>query len=219
MTAFRTALALMFAMGLSACGNYDLSTRNATPEEVLQGAHAVQALPSIKVVDTRINVPRSLEVSEANSYYPAGDIVWRGDAFGDRHAQIEAILSDSMAIARNGHEGRTPAVVEITLKRFHSLTEKTRYSVGGVHSIRFDLTLRDPKTGVALAPTREIRADLREYGGDRAIEAERQGLTQKLRVTRHLANVFRSELEQPGIMTGRRGITQLVAGLETGKPI
>ena len=42
---------------------------------------------------------------------------------------------------------------------------------------------------------------------------------QKLRVTRHLANVFRSELEHPGSMSGRRGITQLVAGLETGKPI
>jgi hypothetical protein len=219
MTVFRTAFALMLALGLSACGSYDLSTRNASPEEALKTADAVQTLASINVVEARITVPRSLRVSEANSYYPSGDIVWRGDAYGDRHAQIEAILNDSMAIARNGHAGRTPAVVEITLKRFHSLTEKTRYSVGGVHSIRFDLTLRDPKTGAALAPTREIRADLKEYGGDRAMEAERQGLTQKLRVTRHLANVFRSELEHPGSMTGRRGITQLVAGLETGKPI
>ena len=164
-------------------------------------------------------VPRSLQVSEANSYYPLGDIVWRGDAYGDRHAQIEAILSDSMGLARAGHRGSVPAVVEIEVKRFHSLTEKTRFSVGGVHSIRFDLTLRDPKTGVALAPTREIRADLKEYGGQRAMEAERQGLTQKLRVTRHLANVLRSELERPGSMSGNRGITQLVAGLETGDPI
>ena len=219
MTFFRTAIALVFALGLSACGAYDLSSRNATPEEALKGAAAVQALAPINVVDARITVPRSLQVSEANSYYPSGDIVWRGDAHGDRYAQIEAILTESMAIAQDGHKGSTPAVVEITLKRFHSLSEKTRYSVGGVHSIRFDLTLRDPKTGEALAPTREIRADLKEYGGDRAIEAERQGLTQKLRVTRHLANVLRSELEQPGSMTGRRGVTQLVAGRETGKPI
>lgn len=219
MTIFRTVTALVLALGLSACGSYDLSTRNATPDDALKGVQSVQALPAIDVVDTRIIVPRSLQVSEANSYYPAGDIVWRGDAHGDRHAQIEAILSDSMTIARTGHAGSAPAVVEITLKRFHSLTEKTRYSVGGVHSIRFDLTLRDPATGAALAPPREIRADLREYGGDRAIEAERQGLTQKLRVTLHLANVLRAELERPGSMSGRRGITQLVAGLETGKPI
>ncbi|MFD1193731.1 DUF6778 family protein [Seohaeicola saemankumensis] len=219
MTLFRRAFALVLVLGLSACGSYDLSTRNASSDAALQSAAAHLAQTSINVVETRIVVPRSLKVSEANSYYPMGDIVWRGDAYGDRHAQLEAILAESMTIARSGHKGSTPAVVEITLKRFHSLTEKTRYSVGGVHSIRFDLTLRDPKTGAPLAPTREIRADLKEYGGDRAMEAERQGLTQKLRVTRHLANVFRSELEQPGSMSGKRGTTQLVAGLETGKPI
>ena len=219
MSRYRIVTALILALGLSACGSYDLTTRSAVSEETARGASAATALPAIQVVDTRIVVPRSLQVSEANSYYPMGDIVWRGDAYGDRYAQIEAILSDSMGLARNGHRGSTPAVVEIEVRRFHSLTEKTRFSVGGVHSIRFNLTLRDPKTGAALAPTREIRADLKEYGGDRAMQAERQGLTQKLRVTRHLANVLRAELERPGSMANNRGITQLVAGLETGDPI
>ena len=219
MSRYRIVTALILALGLSACSSYDLTTRSAQSEDAARGATAATALPAIQVMEARIVVPRSLQVSEANSYYPLGDIVWRGDAYGDRHAQIEAILSDSMGLARAGHRGSVPAVVEIEVKRFHSLTEKTRFSVGGVHSIRFDLTLRDPKTGVALAPTREIRADLKEYGGQRAMEAERQGLTQKLRVTRHLANVLRSELERPGSMSGNRGITQLVAGLETGDPI
>lgn len=219
MTRYRIVTALILALGLSACSTYDLATRNTVAEDSARTATAPVALPAISVVDTKIVVPRSLQVSEANTYYPMGDIVWRGDAFGDRHAQIEAILGESMALARNGHTGTVPAVVEIELRRFHSLTEKTRYSVGGVHSIRFNLTLRDPKTGAALAPTRDIRADLREYGGARAMEAERQGLTQKLRVTRHLANVLRAELERPGSMGGNRGITQLVAGLETAAPI
>lgn len=219
MSRYRFATALILALGLSACSTYDLATRNSVSEDAARGAAAATALPAIQVVDTRIVVPRALQVSEANSYYPIGDIVWRGDAFGDRHAQIETILSDSMGLARAGHSGTRPAVVEIELQRFHSLTEKTRFSVGGVHSIRFNLTLRDPKTGEALAPTREIRADLKEYGGQRAMEAERQGLTQKLRITRHLANVLRSELERPGSMGGNRGITQLVAGLETAAPI
>ncbi|MEE4345848.1 MAG: DUF6778 family protein [Paracoccaceae bacterium] len=219
MSRYRIVTALILALGLSACSSYDLATRNVVSEDATREATSVAALPAIKVVDTRIIVPRSLQVSESNSYYPMGDIVWRGDAFGDRYAQIEAILSEGMGLARDGHSGSLPAVVEIELKRFHSLTEKTRYSVGGVHSIRFNLTLRDPKTGAALAPTREIRADLKEYGGDRAMQAEREGLTQKLRVTRHLANVFRAELARPGSMSGNRGITQLVAGLETGKPI
>lgn len=219
MTRFRIAASLILALGLSACGAFDMSTRNAPPEEVMMLAAGPVALPSIRVVDTRIVVPRDLQVSEENSYYPFGDIVWRGEPYGDRYQQLETILNESAQIARTGHDGAMPAVVEITLKRFHALTEKTRYTVGGVHSIRFDLTLRHPETGEALAPTRTIRADLKGYGGNRALEAERAGLTQKVRITRHLANVLRAELERPGSMGGNRGITQLVAGLETTDPI
>lgn len=219
MSRYRIVTALILALGLSACSEYDLATRNTVSDDAARDTSTVATLPAINVVDTKIIVPRSLQVSEANSYYPAGDIVWRGDAYGDRYAQIEAILGESMQLARAGHSGSVPAVVEIELRRFHSITEKTRFSVGGVHSIRFNLTLRDPKTGAALAPTREIRADLREFGGDRAMQAERQGLTQKVRVTRHLANVLRSEMVRPGSMGGNRGITQLVAGLETAAPI
>lgn len=217
MSPFRIVTALILALGLSACASYDLTTRNSPADPA--GPDSLTALSSVQVVETRIVVPRSLQVSEANSYFPTGDIVWRGDAHGDRHAQIEAILKASMAQARADHRGSTPAVVEITLRRFHALTEKARYSVGGVHSVRFDLTFRDPRTGAALAPTRTIRADLREYGGTRAIQADQQGLTQKVRITRHLANVLRAELERPGSTAGNRGITQLVAGLETKAPI
>jgi len=219
MSRFRIATALILALGLSACGAYDLSSRNATPAEVLTHQDSTIALPAIRVVDTKILVPSDLQVSEANTYYPMGDIVWRGDPYGDRYAQLDAILNDSMALAQKGHTGTQPAVVEITLRRFHAMTEKTRYTVGGVHSIRFELTLRDPATGQALMPTRTIRADLKGYGGDRALEAERAGLTQKVRVTHHLANVLRAELERPGSMGGNRGVTMLVAGLETAAPI
>lgn len=219
MIRFRFAASLILALGLSACGSFDISSRNAHPEEMMALASGPVALPSIQVVDTKIIVPRALQVSEANSYYPTGDIVWRGEPYGDRYRQLEALLDESAQIARAGHSGAVPAVVEITLKRFHALTEKTRYTVGGVHSIRFDLTLRHPDTGEALAPTRTIRADLKGYGGNQALEAERAGLTQKLRITRHLANVIRAELTRPGSMGGNRGITQLVAGLEKNDPI
>lgn len=215
-TSFLAAIALTFS--LSACASYDLATRSA-PELDFAGAGNVLALPSLHVVDTTITVPRTLTVSEANSYYPMGDIVWRGEAYGDRHAQIEAILRDSMAMATRGQSGARAAVVDITLHRFHALTEKTRYSVGGVHTIRFDLTFRDPATGQALAPTQTIRADLKGYGGDRAMQAERAGLTQRVRITHHLANVIRAELSRPGSMGGNRGVTQLVAGLETNAPL
>lgn len=219
MIRFSVLTALTLTLGLSACSSYDLATRSTTPEMGFAAAGNLRDLPALQIAQAQIVVPRSLQVSEANSYYPMGDIVWRGEAFGDRHAQVEAILRDSMAMVQSGGGQGRPALVEITLHRFHALTEKTRYSVGGVHTIRFDLTFRDPVTGQALAPTQSIRADLKGYGGDRAMQAERAGLTQRKRITHHLANVIRAELARPGSMGGNRGITQQVAGLETGAPI
>lgn len=215
----RLFLALALGFGLSACATVDTATRNAPLESSAQlsqpGASA--ALPAVKVVSARASVPRSLKVSEANLYYPMGDIVWRGEPRGDRHAQVEAILGESLGLAAQAAEGALPVDVEVVVRRFHALTEKTRYTIGGVHSIRFDLILRDPATGKMIGAPREIRADLKGYGGQRAIDAETRGLTQKLRITRHLANVIASELARPG--SAPQGVTDLVAGLETAQPI
>jgi hypothetical protein len=167
---------------------------------------------SVSVQSYKVMVPLGLRVSEANTYYPMGDIVWRGDPIGDRHAQIAAIFNTSMSQATGAAKGGLPVNAEIVVKRFHALTEKTRYTIGGVHSIAFDLILRDPATGAEIMPPREIRADLKGYGGSKAIAAEQQGITQKLRITRHLANVIRMELEKPG--SAPNSVTELVAGLE-----
>ena len=208
---FRIAAALILALGLSACGSLGSFGGSGA------ASGPVVSLHPVKVTGHRVDVPRSLRVSEENTYYPMGDIVWRGDPHGDRYAQVNAIFTESLRRVGSGPAGAmagaTPVVVEIEVRRFHSLTEKTRYTVGGVHSIRFDMTLRDPRTGAVLAPARTIRADLKGYGGARALEADRQGLGQKVRVTQHLTNVIRAELVNPG-STGR-GVTQLVAGLET----
>jgi len=104
-------------------------------------------------------------------------------------------------------------IVDVDVKRFHALTEKTRYTVGGVHSITFELTVRNPLTGDLLVPTREIQADLRGFGGSRAIQAEQAGMTQKVRITQHIANVIAQELSAPGSVAPQ--ITELVDGLET----
>jgi hypothetical protein len=167
---------------------------------------------SVDVQSYTVKVPRSLRVSEANTYYPMGDIVWREDPIGDRHAQVAEIFDTSLAQATDGVDGALPVVAEIVVKRFHALTEKTRYTIGGVHSIAFDLVLRYPETGLEVMAPREIRADLKAYGGAKAIAAEQQGMTQKRRITRHLVNVIRSELQQPG--SAPAGVTELVAGLE-----
>ena len=90
--------------------------------------------------------------------------------------------------------GATPVILDVTAVRFHSLTEKARYTVGGVHNIIFDLTVRRASTGEALAPTRRVEADLPALGGTAAVEADRQGQTQKVRVHAFLQQVIRQEL-------------------------
>lgn len=220
MNILRNVAALSLLVGLSACGGMDVPTRNSPLEStagigaVVQSARPAVAQP-VRVTALTVSVPQSLKVSEANVYYPAGDIVWRGEPRGDRHAQVGAIFEESLRAASTGLTGGRDVTAEIQVKRFHALTEKTRYSVGGVHAIRFDLTLRDAQTGVVIDGPREIRADLKAYGGERALAAEAQGLTQRVRITRHLANVIASELRQPG--TAPSGITERVAGLETAK--
>ncbi|SDJ23959.1 DUF6778 family protein [Lutimaribacter saemankumensis] len=214
MKTVRILVALALGLGVTACASIDTATRNAPLESAsaLADDAPSAAVRSISVQSYVVKVPRSLKVSEANSYYPMGDIVWREDPLGDRHQQIAAIFDESLSRATADMSGALPVTAEIVVKRFHALTEKTRYTIGGVHSIRFELILRDPETGIAIMPPREIRADLKGFGGSRAIEAEQKGITQKVRITQHLANVIRMELDNPG--SAPKGVAQLVAGVD-----
>ncbi|WP_296762490.1 DUF6778 family protein [Sediminimonas sp.] len=216
MAYLRTLVALCAGLGLTACASIETATRNAPLEAPGLSAAAVEDR-AVSVASYQVKVSRELRVSEANSYYPFGDIVWRGDPIGDRHAQVAAILDAAMAGVAEKADGSRAAVVEIELQRFHALTEKTRYTIGGVHSVKFTLTLRDPETGAPLMEPRTVKADLKAYGGSKALAAERDGLTQKVRITRHLENVIRQELVAPG--SAPRGVTDRVAGLETGDQI
>lgn len=216
MAYFRTIIAICAGLSLSACASIDTATRNAPLDAAGLEAGAV-AQPEVSVATYNIKVSRGLRVSEANSYYPMGDIVWRGDPIGDRHAQVAGIFDTAMTVAAERAEGTMPAQVDIEVLRFHALTEKTRYTIGGVHSIKFKMTLRDPETGATLVEPRIVTADLKAYGGSRALAAEQQGLTQKVRITRHLENVIQQELAVPGSTTDK--VTKLVNGLETGTQI
>jgi len=181
------------ALGLSACANTDIATRNAP----MTAPVITAKVAAYNVQQVRVTVPETLKVSEANLFYPVGDIVWRGDAFGNRYEQVKSIFDDGFGRAAAQLKQGQEVIVDITVKRFHSLSEKARFTIGGTHSIRFDMTVRDAKTGAVVLPTREISSDLVAYGGNRAMEAERKGLTQRVRVTKHLTNVLLQELSTP----------------------
>ena len=182
--------AAMMVLATAGCATVDTASRNAVRVDL----SATQAAPSMRLVDYEVRVPETLRVSEANLYYPQGDIVWRGEPMGDRYAQVKAIFDTSLGRAGRVVAGDLPVVARIEVKRFHAISEKARYTVGGVHSITFDLTFVDAGTGLPVVPTYEVRADLQGYGGKQAMLAEARGVTQKYRITRHLTDVLAQEL-------------------------
>ncbi|QDC09466.1 hypothetical protein FHY55_09495 [Oceanicola sp. D3] len=182
---------LVAVAGCTVNASAPLATRDA-PLGAAGAAQPERTQPfTIRRVDVR--VPTTLRVSEANTYYPNADIVWRGDAPGNRWEQVEAIFEEAIGRSRSKLKQGRPVDVQVEVLRFHSLTEKTRYTIGGVHSIKFKLILLDPETG-EVVDARIETADLKAYGGSKAIAMEAQGLGQKVRITQHLANTFAAEL-------------------------
>ncbi len=202
----RMIMALTVALGLSACGSVDTAMRNATTSApgVETAPHAQPATRADMVLSvqsepyavTQINVtvPETLKVSEANTYFPNADIVWREDPFGNRYEQVQAIVLDAATRGAASHDKGRPVIVDIQITRFHALTEKTRYTIGGTHDIHFYLTVRDAATGEKLEQPRLIETSLKAYGGARALEAMSRGQTQKVRITDHLAALIAQEL-------------------------
>jgi len=204
MKAMRIILVMTAALGLSACASVDTVSRNQPPAEPLpiEMAGSTKAQPDAArtqpyhVVKVDVIVPTTLKVSEANSYFPRADIVWREDPLGDRYAQVQAIVQNAaeQAVAPLS-EGRD-VVVEIQVARFHALTERTRYTIGGTHDIHFYMTVLDAKTGTVLEPPRMIETEFKAYGGTRALEAMSRGETQKVRITTHLVTLIRQEMNK-----------------------
>lgn len=196
---------VMLLVGLAGCGGTgpdaprsDLPLRmagSATASDVAAPAGA--AMPDYRVVESSVSVPQTLRVSEANRYYPVADIVWRNDPRGDRYAQVKAIFDAAVAEATAPMTGARAVLVDLQVVRFHSLTEKARYSIGGVHSIRFYLTVRDAATQAVIDGPRLIKADMKAAGGDQALKDDAEGRTPKVLITAHLAEVIRAELARP----------------------
>lgn len=184
---------------LSACAPREPASRSPSSDPLTLASSGAPEGPRVlapryTVTEVQVSVPRTLRVSEANVFFPLADIVWRGDPVGDRHAQIAAIFRDAAAQATLSMKGPKPAVVQIEVARFHGVTEKTRYTVGGTHNMEFFLTVRDAATGAVLDGPRRIEADAHAAGGQAAIAEEMAGRTQKVVVTETLVRALRREL-------------------------
>jgi hypothetical protein len=182
-------------------GPSSFSARTTPPAPAVRQAQVVTGLT--------VAIPAELKVSEANSYYPIADIVWRGDPPGDRRAQIRSMFEDGFAAARLDRGTGRRVVADITITRFHALTEKTRYSFGGVHSIKFDLTVRDAATGAVIDGPRPVNADVEASGGIRALAEEQAGRTQRVVIVEDLVRVLQRELGNGVPVASRAAVTPL----------
>ena len=206
----KACLGLCLALALSACGSTQSASRAAMPDDTMLGF----AQKDYRIDSFTVNVPRSLKVNERNTYYPIGDIVWRGDLLGDRHEQVKAIFETALRTAAPRVQGSRPVRVDVQVLRFHALSEKARFTVGGVHDISFRIRLVDAETGTQIAASKVVDADLEALSGQGATAAEARGETQKMRITTHLAQAFVNELTLPGgHQNARLGLLQAINDL------
>lgn len=194
MTYLKLTTAIVLALSVSACSRVDTASRAAqvATGQFAQDAQTLQR--NYRIANVVYAVPEDIRVSEGNGYYPTTDVVWRGDPIGDRPAQIGAMFSEAITRNEAALQGDIPVIVDLTLVRFHGVTERTRFSIGGVYDIKFDLTVRHAQTGVVLEPTRRVHVSLSAPGGVGAILAEQRGQTEKVRVTDFLTIVMNDEL-------------------------
>jgi len=140
----------------------------------------VSTFPPMRVVAYDITVPTSLSVSEDNAYKPIADIVWRGDPYGSRYPQVKAIFDAGVKKGISTVSGTVPVRLEIVVRRFHSQSERVRYSYGGKYEIEYDLTISASGVGQVLVPTYTVYIEADAPGGIAALAAEQSGRTEKI---------------------------------------
>ena len=182
-------LAVGAMVGLTACSGGKIGVLPANKNLV-----DVASLPRMRVVGLSVVVPESLSVSEADGYKPVADILWREDPYGDRYVQVKKILTDGITRGTRKLHGDLPVVLHVELVRFHAVTERTRYAFVGEHEIEFMLSVTNARTGDTIVPFYLVDATFGAFGGAQALEAERAGITQKVRILNQLDEVIRQEL-------------------------
>ncbi len=142
-----------------------------------------------RLAEVQVTVPRTLTVSEAKTYLPTADIVWREDPMGDRYDQVGKIIEAAVLRGAQGLSGSRPVIIAITVTRFHALTfeAEQRFENAGVHNIKFTAQVVDARTGEVLVPATPIRAELPAPSGKTMKEARRKGQSQKSMITAHVA--------------------------------
>jgi hypothetical protein len=198
---FRKVFGLVILLAALAACAPGVTRMQSDPRTAIDSSSRAEGLafatvPNYHLAGLAFSTLPDLSVSEANTFYPAADVVWHGDPSGDRIAQIEALFAEAARrnMADDSRNADQRVVLDVKLVRFHGLTNRTQFSTGGVYNIIFDLTMRDAATGEVIEPTRRVVADLDAWGGNTNALLEAEGITQKKRVTDFLTTVLAEQL-------------------------
>lgn len=147
---------------------------------------------SWRVAEIDVQVPETLTVSEENSLAPDADIVWREEEAGDRYAQVDTIITEAAERGSAGLSGNRPVRLVLVVNAFHALSERARTQLkdSGVHHIGFSAQIFDIQSGQPLTVADPILADIEAYVGAQALEAEENGMTQRVRIVDHVSSVI-----------------------------
>lgn len=160
------------------------------------------------VHEVQVTVPDNLTTTEVNILRPDVDVIWFGDPQGDRLAQVGVILSDAIEVAAQSlipENFHRPVVIEATMIQFHSLTPRARALVGGIHKVKFTIQVVDQKSGEILAGPTVIQADEFAYGSWKAVRADAEGQTMKVRISNRITAVVGNWL---GLNSSGGGVEQ-----------
>ncbi|MEO0990757.1 MAG: DUF6778 family protein [Pseudomonadota bacterium] len=185
----RWVTASALALFCSGCAG-SFGTTYSTPGDNVAFLSTSGLAADWRVVGVDVEVPRSLEVSEVNSFAPNADIVWHGDPAGDRYEQVDALMTAAIEAGATKLDGATPVQIAVRVDRFHAMTPRAvARAPGGVHNIAYTARVWSADGQEALTPPIAINADLEAYTGSEAISAINRGETQKVRISQHLTQV------------------------------
>lgn len=143
-----------------------------------------------KLRSVQVTTPAHLTVSNDNTFAPNADIVWHGEPFGNRRAQVAQILKEGIERGGAGLPGDRDVAIVAQVLHFHSVTPASvARAPGAVHNIGYRTQVFDARTSEPLTEIQYIEADLEAFVGDAAIVAEIQGQGQRVRIVDHIAKV------------------------------
>lgn len=149
-----------------------------------------------RLSSVQVTAPRTLVVSEADTFIPDADIVWREDPRGDRYSQVEKIIQNAITKGAAGLHGSRPVVIRATMTRFHAMTFLAETKApGGTHDIEFNLTISDAGTGATLYGPTHVEASFPAMTGEQMARARVAGQSQKSQITAHVAATIRGLLD------------------------